>query len=69
MIRYLTLWEVIDLYIQVIRHSGGGMGIHSMEQLESALAQPKMTFDGKDLYPTIVDKASALGFSLISNHP
>lgn len=28
-----------------------------------------MTFSGKDLYPTIVEKASALGFSLIQNHP
>lgn len=28
-----------------------------------------MTFDGQDLYPTIIEKASALGFSLINNHP
>lgn len=32
-------------------------------------AQPRMTFDGHELYPTIVEKASALGFSLIQNHP
>jgi death on curing protein len=28
-----------------------------------------MTFGGDELYPTISDKASALGFSLIKNHP
>jgi len=28
-----------------------------------------MTFGGSDLYPTVVEKASALGFSLIMNHP
>jgi death-on-curing protein len=28
-----------------------------------------MTFDGKELYPTIIDKAAILGFSLIKNHP
>ena len=28
-----------------------------------------MTFGGEELYPTIVEKASALGFSLIQNHP
>jgi len=28
-----------------------------------------MTFDGAELYPTLVEKASALGFSLIENHP
>jgi death-on-curing protein len=28
-----------------------------------------MTISGEDLYPTIVEKAAALGFSLIKNHP
>jgi death-on-curing protein len=28
-----------------------------------------MTFGGEDLYPTIIGKAAALGFSLIRNHP
>ena len=37
--------------------------------LESALAQPQMTFGGEDLYPTLVDKAAALGYALIKNHP
>ncbi|MEI2822081.1 MAG: type II toxin-antitoxin system death-on-curing family toxin [Chitinophagaceae bacterium] len=37
--------------------------------LEFAVAQPRMTFNGEELYRTIVEKASALGFSLIQNHP
>ena len=49
--------------------SGGSAGIRDFGALESALAQPRMTFDGDELYPTIVDKAAALGFSLINNHP
>ena len=28
-----------------------------------------MAFGRQELYPTIVEKASALGFSLIKNHP
>jgi len=28
-----------------------------------------MTFDGRDLYPTLVEKAAAIGFSLVRNHP
>jgi hypothetical protein len=28
-----------------------------------------MTFGGEDLYPSLVDKAATLGFSLIRNHP
>ena len=28
-----------------------------------------MTFAGQDLYPTLGEKAAALGFSLVCNHP
>ena len=45
------------------------MGIRDLGALESAVAQPRMTFSGEDLYPTIVEKAASLGFSLLMNHP
>lgn len=67
--RYLTLSEVLELHRQIINQSGGAMGILNLGGLESALAQPRMTFAGSDLYPTIADKAAALGYSLIQNHP
>ena len=67
--RYLTVGEVLELYSRVMQQSGGSVGILDLGALESAVAQPRMTFDGEELYPTIVDKASALGFSLIQNHP
>jgi death-on-curing protein len=67
--RYLTLHEVLAIYRRVMQQSGGAMGISNPNGLESALAQPHMTFGGRDLYPTIVEKAAALGFSLIRNHP
>jgi len=28
-----------------------------------------MTFDGEDLYPVLLEKAAALGFCIIMNHP
>jgi death on curing protein len=28
-----------------------------------------MAFGGQELYPTLVEKTSALGFSLVRNHP
>ncbi|MBU1877829.1 MAG: type II toxin-antitoxin system death-on-curing family toxin, partial [Chloroflexi bacterium] len=49
--------------------SGGLVGVLNMGALESALAQPRLTFSGQDLYPTLIEKAAALGFSLIQNHP
>jgi death-on-curing protein len=67
--RYLTLAEVIELHQALIQQAGGEWGIRDAGGLESALAQPRMTFDGKELYPTLVEKAVALGFSLIQNHP
>ncbi len=67
--RYLTLGELLELHHQLIKMYGGAAGIHSLEALEAALAQPRTTFGGEDLYPTVVEKAAALGFSLIMNHP
>jgi death-on-curing protein len=67
--RYLTVGEVLEIYSRVMNQSGGSVGILDLGALESAIAQPRMTFNGKELYPTIVEKASALGFSLIQNHP
>ena len=67
--RYLTLSEVLELHRHVIRQSGGAMGVLNIAALESALAQPRMTFAGEDLYPTVVEKAGALGYALIQNHP
>jgi death on curing protein len=67
--RYLTLNEVLAVHDQVMRQSGGAVGVLSLPALESALAQPRMTFGGEDLYPTLVEKAAALGHSLIANHP
>jgi death-on-curing protein len=37
--------------------------------LDSALAQAQATFGGQDLYPTLIEKAVALCFSLVQNHP
>jgi len=68
-VRYLALNEVLEVHRQVMAQSGGAEGLMHLPALESALAQPQMTFGGEDLYPTLVDKATALGYALIKNHP
>ena len=65
MIRYLTLIEVLELHRRILEQSGGALGIRDMGLLESAIAQPRMTFGSEDLYPSLLEKATALGFSLI----
>ena len=67
--RYLTLPEVLEAHERILGQSGGEPGLLNLGALESARAQPRMTFGGQDLYATIVEKAAALGFSLIQNHP
>lgn len=67
--RFLSLAEVLDLYARVLVAGGGSSAIRDLGALESALAQPRAMFDDVELYPTLVEKAAALGFSLIRNHP
>jgi len=67
--RYLKVGEALNVYRRVMRQSGGLEGVRDLGLLESAISQPRMTFNEQDLYPSIVDKAAALGFSLIQNHP
>lgn len=67
--RYLTLGEVLELHRRIIRQSGGTMGVRNLAALESAVAQPHMTFDGHDLYPSLEAKAAAICFFIVQNHP
>lgn len=67
--RYLTLNDALDLHRHILEQSGGLAGIRDFGALESALAQPRMTFGGLELYPTLIAKAAAFAYSLISNHP
>jgi len=37
--------------------------------LESAINQPRQTFGGNELYPTLIDKATILFYGINKNHP
>jgi death on curing protein len=69
MTRYLTTGEIIAIHGQVMAQSGGLVGLRDLAALESAAAQPQATFGGAELYPSLVEKAAAISFSLIQNHP
>lgn len=58
--RHLSLGEVVDLHQALLDRTGGAGGIRDLGGLESALAQPRATFDGRDLHPTLIQKAAAL---------
>jgi len=67
--RYLSVGELLELYRRVIEATGGGFGVRDLGSLLSSLAQPRMTFGDSDLYPSLPEKAAALGFSIVMNHP
>ncbi|MBK8048757.1 MAG: type II toxin-antitoxin system death-on-curing family toxin [Anaerolineales bacterium] len=66
---YLTAAQVLFIHARLIAETGGATGIRDLGLLEAAIARPKATFDGKDLYPDLVAKAAALMASLVRNHP
>lgn len=65
---YLTLEQILNIHAYVLEQHGGRDGIHEFGLIESAVALPQSTFFGQDLYPKLIDKAAALGFSLTANH-
>ncbi|MEL6385062.1 MAG: type II toxin-antitoxin system death-on-curing family toxin [Cyanobacteria bacterium J06626_18] len=67
--RYVTLIEVLELHRMIVQRTGGAMGIRDIGLLESAIAQPRMSFNGEPLYPSDAEKAAALGHAIIMNHP
>ena len=67
--RYLSLAEILDLHRRVIGAASGAASLRDLGALESAVAQPRTTYGGEDLYPDLAAKAAALAFSLINNHP
>ncbi len=67
--RYLSIAEVLALHQLLIAETGGSPGIRDLGALESSVNQPYASFAGRDLYPELADKAAALCFSLVMNHP
>ncbi len=59
----------VELNKIIAENSGGSYGLRDESLLLSAINRPFQTFDGKDLYPSIIDKSAALFESLIINHP
>jgi death-on-curing protein len=59
----------VELNKIIAQNSGGSYGLRDESLLLSAINRPFQTFDGKDLYPSVIDKSAALFESLIINHP
>ena len=60
---------VLTIHADLLQRYGGQPGLRDRGLLESALAQPRMTFSGKAVHKTVFDKAAAYGFHVCNNHP
>jgi len=67
--RYLTPGDVLELHSRIIEQSGGAGGLLDLGLLESALGQCRISFGGQELHPSPAEKAAALCFSIVQNHP
>jgi death-on-curing protein len=67
--RYLNVPEVLEIHHRVLLETGGASGILSLSAIESALAQPRMSFAGQELYRSLDEKAAAIAYALVMNHP
>lgn len=68
-VKFITSEQAIFYQQKIVKATGGSLGLRDLGLLESAINRPKATFDGKDLYPKVLEKAAALFHSMILNHP
>ena len=65
----ITIGEVISIHEILIEEFGGSNGIRDLGLLESSVNRIYQTFEGKELYPSPIEKAAAIFESLINTHP
>jgi death-on-curing protein len=65
----ITVIQADQIHKLLIEQFGGSSGIRDKEALASALSRPFQSFEGKELYSTVIQKAAALIESLLTNHP
>ena len=60
---------VLTIHADLLQRYGGQPGLRDRGLLESALAQAKMTREGKYVHKSIFEKAAAHGYHVCKNHP
>ena len=65
---FLTVDEVLLLHEYQIEHFGGDPTILDIGKLESAVAQPSMTWGGDFLHKDLASMAAAYLYHIVENH-
>ena len=54
---WITKEQIIEFQEKLIRKTGGSFGLRDEGGLESCIYSPLQSFDGKEFYSSIIDKA------------
>ncbi|MBI5420800.1 MAG: type II toxin-antitoxin system death-on-curing family toxin [Parcubacteria group bacterium] len=68
-VRYLTITNMLLIHSMLIDEIGGLHGIREHSILAGLENAPKQHVFGKELYPTLHDKAAVYARTIIQNHP
>lgn len=66
---YLTVEQLLLVHSMVLDETGGLHGLRDRGRLESAIAAPQQQAFGRELYPTVFDKAAVYARAVIMDHP
>ena len=65
----LVIAQVLFLHNLMCRETGGSSVLRDKGALDSAIYHAFASFEGKDLYPSIEEKAARQAYGIIRNHP
>ena len=68
-IKFIPENLILYFHNSLIQTYGGEYGIRDKKLLDSALEQPKATYDGEFLHDSIIKMSAAYGYHLCNNHP
>ena len=66
---FLNTEDVLTIHANQVDLYGGAHGVREMELLDSAVAQPRASFDGEFLHKYPYEMAAAYLFHIVQNHP
>lgn len=68
-VNFIPCEVILIIQREIIQLYGGIPGLRDRDLLESAMEQPKTSYDGVFLHETIFEMAAAYGFYLSQKHP
>lgn len=67
--KLITLEQVLQMHVLVVRETGGSTGLRDLKRLEAVLGTQQQSAFGKEAYPDPTQKAAALIRGIVAGHP